>query len=323
MSYGSRPRLRLLLWHPAALAVLWPREALAAGGCSSARPPIWPRRFTALQRLVPVSDPDCSGGRCANVTTYYDWGMQANLLVIRPDGGGVNDTLWDLELGNHHYLFHPALRQCKFSELSIGVLRPDWLDGAAYLGESVVRGKRVQGWTKADFIDYYASAEDCTPVRWFFHKMNASFDTLTYSEGAAVPDASFFKAPAYCPNRSVSETEHPARTGGGLRMRLCADEACSLGCKLYSLPLGTCYSPRQLFPGDPQLGHSDVEDMVNSTHLSRSFFSSRDGTCALRTDGFSVPLGACVGQYGAPRPWGMPELVADISQSPDSSAILV
>merc|ERR1712019_109880 len=95
-----------------------------------------------------------------------------------------------------------ALHQCDFMHFDVGILRRDWLEGSQYTGVHTIHGRRVLGWTKADFIDYYADAQDCTPVRWYFHSMNTSFDTLTYAEGEAVPDGNFFKPPLYCPNRT-------------------------------------------------------------------------------------------------------------------------
>merc|ERR1711920_1147101 len=87
--------------------------------------------------------------------------------------------------------------------MAAGILRRDWLRGANFTGETTVNGRRVLGYTKANFIDYYADALDCTPVRWFFHKMQATFDTLTFLEGASVPSTDFFSPPEYCLNQSA------------------------------------------------------------------------------------------------------------------------
>jgi hypothetical protein len=69
---------------------------------------------------------------------------------------------------------------------------------ATFLGASTFLGRAVVGWTKADFIDYYADAETCEPVSWYFHSMKARFDTLAWVPGRTVPDASYFEPPAYC-----------------------------------------------------------------------------------------------------------------------------
>merc|ERR1712217_244961 len=92
----------------------------------------------------------------------------------------------------------------------VGILQPNWLEGANFTGFGTLHGRRGLGYTKADFIDYWADASDCTPVRWFFHSMQANFDTVGFFEGEVVPDESFFNPPAYCPNRTSSaETGHP------------------------------------------------------------------------------------------------------------------
>lgn len=81
-------------------------------------------------------------------------------------------------------------------------------------------------------------------------------------------------------------------------------EKCEGDCKSYNPPLEACYSPLDLWPGDPQWGGSDTLDSCNGTHLHRSFFASTNGTCTARTDSFSLPLHSCIGPFGKPRPWG-------------------
>ena len=86
-------------------------------------------------------------------------------------------------------------------------------------------------------------------------------------------------------------------------MEVCSGK-CSGDCKVYRPPVGACYSPPLLWPGDVQWGAFDTLDRCNATHLDRSFFGSTNGSCTERTDGFSLPLHTCVGPFGKPRPWG-------------------
>merc|ERR1719336_3069480 len=106
--------------------------------------------------------------------TYYDWKNQANLILITPDSNKT-DVTWDLELGTgKSYYFHPSKQSCMRMRFPVGILKPDWLvDNSTCLGESEVNGRKVIGWTKVDFIDYYADAEDGSPVSWYFHTMKA------------------------------------------------------------------------------------------------------------------------------------------------------
>jgi hypothetical protein len=87
-------------------------------------------------------------------------------------------------------------------------------------------------------------------------------------------------------------------------MTLCHDR-CVSGCVSYRVPLGTCFSPPQLWPGDPQWGDNDVlDECTNASYFRRSFYSSLDGSCVGKTGGFELPIGDCVGPFGKPRPWG-------------------
>mmetsp|Transcript_36701 Transcript_36701/g.117911 ORF Transcript_36701/g.117911 Transcript_36701/m.117911 type:complete len:191 (-) Transcript_36701:2960-3532(-) len=158
-------------------------------------PPVWPRRFTLVQRRTP--DPDAAV-EPATTVTYYDADRGANLIVITPDSN-MSDVFWDLELDDHRsYYFTPTRRSCKPMEFPVGILRTDWLANATALGPSVVNGRDVLGFTKVDFIDYYADAQTCEPVRWYFHTMKARFDSIYWAPGLAAPDASWFTPPEYC-----------------------------------------------------------------------------------------------------------------------------
>jgi len=96
------------------------------------------------------------------------------------------------------YYFTPTTQTCQHIRFPVGVLRPDWLANATFLGETKILGKYVLAWTKADFIDYYADSQDCSPVSWYFHTMQARFDTVYYSPGTTVADTSLFHPPSYC-----------------------------------------------------------------------------------------------------------------------------
>eukprot|EP00312_Isochrysidales_sp_CCMP1244_P039941 CAMPEP_0202756294 /NCGR_PEP_ID=MMETSP1388-20130828/15602_1 /ASSEMBLY_ACC=CAM_ASM_000864 /TAXON_ID=37098 /ORGANISM="Isochrysis sp, Strain CCMP1244" /LENGTH=115 /DNA_ID=CAMNT_0049424145 /DNA_START=11 /DNA_END=355 /DNA_ORIENTATION=+ len=82
--------------------------------------------------------------------------------------------------------------------------------------------------------------------------------------------------------------------------------SCSVDCKSYDLPLGVCYSPPLLFPGDPQWGAGDVLDQCDAAAgiLTRTLYSSSGGTCRGGGSPVQVPLDVCVGPFGPPRPSG-------------------
>ena len=191
--------------------------------CSSAPP--WPEQFVLVQRQIPD---DNSGN--ATTVTYYDWKRQANLIVITPDANET-DVLWDLELGTKQsYYFRPAARTCNPMKFPVGIIRPDWLANATCLGKTMVRGRWAIGWTKANFIDYYADVETAEPISWYFHTserlkhaphgpafrsahpsvpisvtaVKARFDTVYWAPGQTAPTG-HFSPPSYC-TESASTT---------------------------------------------------------------------------------------------------------------------
>ena len=58
---------------------------------------------------------------------------------------------------------------CRLVKFPVGILTPDWLANATYLGAETVDAKPCHVWTKADgFIKYWADQESGDPVRWIF-----------------------------------------------------------------------------------------------------------------------------------------------------------
>uniref|UniRef100_A0A7S0NMP4 Uncharacterized protein n=1 Tax=Calcidiscus leptoporus TaxID=127549 RepID=A0A7S0NMP4_9EUKA len=176
-------------------------EQLLAAACA-VRPPVWPTQFVLVQRRVP--DANASVG-LATTVTYYDYRAGANLILITPDTN-ASDVLWDLELDSgHSFYFTPARRTCSPMRFPVGILRPDWLANATLLGENITKnGRRCIGWTKQDFIDYYADAQTCEPVSWYFHSMRARFDTVYYRAGETATDPAMFEPPPYCPPAALT-----------------------------------------------------------------------------------------------------------------------
>lgn len=78
-----------------------------------------------------------------------------------------------------------------------GILRPDWLDGATYLGEEDVDNRTTHVFTKEDFITYYEDVHTGRPVRWRFHTSGGLFEVMAFHEGATAPESEW-QAPASC-----------------------------------------------------------------------------------------------------------------------------
>jgi hypothetical protein len=57
---------------------------------------------------------------------------------------------------------------CEIKYFEVGIPRPDFLDGAHYLGTTVTDGFLCNVWEKVDFILYYEDVLTRRPVRWDF-----------------------------------------------------------------------------------------------------------------------------------------------------------
>jgi hypothetical protein len=98
-----------------------------------------------------------------------------------------------------------------------------------------------------------------------------------------------------------------------LNMTLCHDKCQVEDCKTYLTSVGICFSSGSLFPKDPSWSGLDVFDEITNATLHRTIFSTDNDTCGgdeSGRDSFYIPLGVCVGPFGAPRPWGTFEVVA-------------
>ena len=96
--HGNAARVLLLA------GTLSGRATGAAVDCRSGIPPVWPHRFTLVQRKIP----DNASLGLSTTVTYYDWARGANLIVITPDAD-PSAVLFDLELNSRHsYYFTPS-----------------------------------------------------------------------------------------------------------------------------------------------------------------------------------------------------------------------
>jgi len=95
-------------------------------------------------------------------------------------------------------------------------------------------------------------------------------------------------------------------------MVLCANCTKGEGCSTdtdsisFSLPVGKCYSPLQLYPESGDVwGDFDVLDECGALRMKRTFYASSDGTCTTETDSYELEYDTCLGPFGLPRPWGV------------------
>eukprot|EP00239_Pterosperma_sp_CCMP1384_P005428 CAMPEP_0197853102 /NCGR_PEP_ID=MMETSP1438-20131217/22085_1 /TAXON_ID=1461541 /ORGANISM="Pterosperma sp., Strain CCMP1384" /LENGTH=213 /DNA_ID=CAMNT_0043467393 /DNA_START=321 /DNA_END=959 /DNA_ORIENTATION=+ len=147
-------------------------------------PPVWPDTFHAL-----LTGNTSRGLQIVDL--WYDWprGRNANLIQSQHDPDGI---LYDLEYNNGTtYYFHPetATNECTAIPMGVGILPPDWLKNATYLGRETVDQYECDKWTKADFITYWADVTTGHPVRWIFLEDFMDMNVIRFEVGAVMPDS--------------------------------------------------------------------------------------------------------------------------------------
>ncbi|KAK4413509.1 hypothetical protein Salat_2763500 [Sesamum alatum] len=134
-------------------------------------------------------------GSLSLIDLWYDWPNGRNFNIIQDQLGKL---LYDLEWNNGTSFFYTldSSKECRSAQLEVGILRPNWLDGAVYLGQENVDGFLCNVWQKVDFIWYYEDVVTKRPVHWVFYT-GRSVHVMTFEVGAVLEDAKW-QAPVYC-----------------------------------------------------------------------------------------------------------------------------
>ncbi|XAR51199.1 hypothetical protein NMG60_11005756 [Bertholletia excelsa] len=155
-------------------------------------PQPWPERFHAMLYM------NLSTGHLQISNLWYDWRLGRNVNIIQKQLGVL---LYDVEWNNGTTFYYTqgadgAPGACRVEEFGVGIPRPDFLDGAEYLGTATTDGFLCHVWQKVDFIWYYEDVVTRLPVRWDFYD-GISTHVMTFEVGATLQD-SVTQAPAYC-----------------------------------------------------------------------------------------------------------------------------
>ncbi|GKU92933.1 hypothetical protein SLEP1_g6587 [Rubroshorea leprosula] len=163
-------------------------------------PAPWPHQFHAVLFMN-------FSGSLQVIDLWYDWPNGRNFNIIQHQLGKL---LYDLEWNNGTSFFYTldSSRECKTAEVEVGILRPNWLDGAHYLGQRHVDGFLCNVWEKADFITYYEDVVTKRPVHWLFYTGREAH-VMTFEVGAALDDAKW-QAPVYCFDKNNDANEATA-----------------------------------------------------------------------------------------------------------------
>ena len=179
-------------WHGIRAAFIFFFVALAY---ADSQPPVWPEQFHA------VLFQNRTGNKLALVDLWYDWPGGRNLNIIHTQLG---PTIYDLELNSgKQYVWFDNREDCKVAHMPVGILSPDWLRNATYLGVEQRDSFEVDAWTKSPwptkdrmFVHYYANRATGLPVFWQFFDQ-AQFHVLQFEVNKTLPDMEW-QEPARC-----------------------------------------------------------------------------------------------------------------------------
>ncbi|OVA03175.1 hypothetical protein BVC80_8077g5 [Macleaya cordata] len=124
----------------------------------------WPHQFHSILVM------NYSGSN-EIIDLWYDWTNGRNFNIIQNQLG---ELLYDLEWNNGTSFLYSldSNKKCRTAQLEVGILRPNWLEGANYLGQQKVDGFLCNVWEKVDFIWYYEDVITKRPVHWVFYTGN-------------------------------------------------------------------------------------------------------------------------------------------------------
>ncbi|XP_058731906.1 uncharacterized protein At4g14100-like [Vicia villosa] len=159
-------------------------------------PAPWPEQFHSVLFIN-------RSGNLQKTDLWYDWPNGRNFNIIQYQQGVLK---YDLEWNNGTsfiYTLDPFNHTCKKLHFDVGILRPNWLEGANYLGQEYADNFLCNVWEKADFIWYYEDVVTRRPVKWIFFSGMVSH-VMTFEVGAVLEDE-HWQAPVYCFSKSESE----------------------------------------------------------------------------------------------------------------------
>lgn len=100
------------------------------------------------------------------------------------------------------YLIFPSLNYCCMcctSEKGCGIIRPDWLSNATFIGYNTTDSVKYQVWDKKGLQDNFYWQVDSTQTPYIIDQQpndKMIFDVASFKKGAI--DPSIFALPSYC-----------------------------------------------------------------------------------------------------------------------------
>ncbi|KAL9313933.1 hypothetical protein ACSQ67_019385 [Phaseolus vulgaris] len=164
-------------------------------------PADWPHQFHALMFMNRT-------GTLQKLDLWYDWPNGRNFNIIQNQLDNV--VTYDLEWNNgtsFFYTLDSSDPTCQVMQVEVGILRPNWLQGATYLGQQKVDNFLCNVWEKVDFIWYYEDVLTRRPVKWIFYT-GYTAHVMTFEVGAVLEDPNW-QAPVYCFSENEKKNDSP------------------------------------------------------------------------------------------------------------------
>ncbi|OIW18229.1 hypothetical protein TanjilG_06313 [Lupinus angustifolius] len=201
-------------------------ESIRTNPTLTPTPTEWPLQFHSVLFIN-------NSGSLQKTDLWYDWPNGRNFNIIQNQLGELK---YDLEWNNGTsfiYTLEPFNKTCKVLHFDVGILRPNWLQGATFLGQERVDNFLCNVWEKVEFIVYYEDVITHRPVKWIFYT-GMTAHVMTFEVGAVLEDAKW-QAPVYCFGEAETENqrskispvlESPVHGGSpGMLIRTIADAA--------------------------------------------------------------------------------------------------
>ncbi|XP_077250201.1 uncharacterized protein At4g14100-like [Tasmannia lanceolata] len=187
-------------------------------------PTPWPLQFHSILFMNYT-------GSLQIIDLWYDYPKGRNFNIIQDQLG---KKLYDLEWNNGTSFFYTldSTKECRTAHLEVGILRPNWLDGANYLGQEYVNGFLCNVWEKVEFIWYYEDVVTKRPVHWVFYT-GRSAHVMTFEVGAVLEDAKW-QAPVYCFEKEEKNSQAQSLFAEGTHENLVQERRALRGLMGYS-----------------------------------------------------------------------------------------
>ncbi|GFP84747.1 uncharacterized protein at4g14100 [Phtheirospermum japonicum] len=171
------------------LALLFSSAFLSLLASTDPVPTPWPPQFHSILFI------NTTKGAMQVTDLWYDYPNGRNFNIIQKQlGKKLYDLEWDN--GTSYYYTLDAAKECQTRHFPVGILRPNWLDGANYLGQVYKDGFLCNVWEKVDFIWYYEDVVTKRPVYWAFFSGLVTH-VMTFEVGKVLDDPNW-QAPVYC-----------------------------------------------------------------------------------------------------------------------------